>query len=71
MASIKDEIKRRLTEFKTKRDFDGVTMVLLCFPSEAKREIKEGLIKPHSIETPRVLNWYNLTPKGVEYFKNN
>ena len=67
----KAEIKRRLKEFKNKQDFDGVKMVLLCYPSEAKQEVKEGLITVYGgRETPRVLNWYNLTSKGVEYFKN-
>ena len=70
MTSTKQEIRRRLTEFKTKLDFDGVKMVLLCYPSEAKKEIEEGLIVPYDTEQFRCLSWYNLTPKGVEFFKN-
>ena len=66
----KQEIKRRLKEFKNKSSFDGVKMVLLCYPSEAKKEIKEGLIVPYNEEVKRCLCWYNLTPKGIEYFKN-
>jgi len=66
--TTEQEIKRRLTEFKDDRGFDGVKMVLLCYPSEAKKEIKEGLIIPYSKEVARALNWYNLTEKGKYHF---
>lgn len=69
--TVKQEIKRRLKEFKNKDGFDGVKMVLLCYPSEAKKEVKEGLIIPYSKEQKRCLSWYNLTEKGVEYFKQS
>ena len=67
--STKDEIKRRLETFKDRPSFDGVKMVLLCYPSEAKKEVKEGLITPYSVEKKRILSWYNLTPKGINFFK--
>ena len=70
MNKIEREIKRRLFEFKNKSSFNGVTMVLLCFPAEAKKSIEKGIIEPYNKEIPRVLNWYNLTDKGVKYFKN-
>lgn len=37
----------------------------LGFPSEMKEAKSLGLIKPYSREEPRVLNWYQLTEKGL------
>lgn len=38
----------------------------LSFPSEMKRTIELGLAEPAFENTPRVLNWYSLNPKGIE-----
>jgi hypothetical protein len=66
---ILTEIYRRLNYFHG----GDVTrpMVLLDFPYSAKSIVKLGLIKTYSNqEHARCLNWYNLTEKGQEFFKN-
>jgi hypothetical protein len=45
-------------------------LLLLAFPSEVKSIKPLGIITPYSTETPKVLNWYRLTPKGKSYFAN-
>lgn len=62
------EAWRRVHMFK-----DGnfrAKMTLLCFPYQAKQAMKAGFFEPLDRVTPRVLNWYNLTPKGIEVLKD-
>jgi len=69
------EENRMLTEIYRRLNFfhkGDVTrpLVLLEVPSRAKCLISMGIIRPSLSETPRVYNWYDLTLKGKEYFKN-
>ena len=51
-------------------DFDRRSMTVLGFPSQVKEAKRQGLIVPYGfLETPRVLNWYDLTEKGLEKAK--
>ena len=52
-----------------KNEWDEKCNVLL-FPSQAKEAKEAGLITiSFGIETPRILHWYKLTPKGIELLK--
>jgi len=65
---ILTEIYRRLNYFHS-GDLNHSSL-FLGLPSEANLIKKYGIIKPYSKETPRALNWYNLTDKGKEFFKH-
>ena len=42
----------------------------LAFPSEIKKHVKDGIYVPvFKNETPRVLNWYKFTDKGIKIYK--
>lgn len=45
-------------------------LLYLGLSSDAKIIAKYNLIKPYSTEIPRVLNWYNLTDTGKQFFAN-
>jgi hypothetical protein len=53
------EIRRRIRVFNK-----DMVMVYLGYPSEVKSLIQKGILTPYSSQTPRVLNWYNLTELG-------
>jgi len=58
------EVRRRINEFKNgKKD---APMIFLGYPSEVKTLVNKGILKPYSKESKRVLNWYNLTEKGIQ-----
>ena len=40
-------------------------LLLLSYPSTVKK-VAKAMFKPAFAETPRVLNWYSLTDKGIE-----
>jgi DNA-binding MarR family transcriptional regulator len=61
------EVYRRLKQLHS-GNLDARLLILLL-PSEVKTLVKNGYLKPHSSETPRVINWYNLTEKGKTIFK--
>lgn len=65
---VLSEIYRRLNYFHGGDLNTG--LLLLSMPSEAKEIIELGLIRPHSKETNRVLNWYSLTERGKLFFNN-
>jgi hypothetical protein len=60
-----DEIKRRIREFKN--GDKNAPMIFLGFPSEVKTLVNKKILVPYSRETPRVLNWYNLTDLGKTF----
>lgn len=60
-----EEIRRRVKEFKG--GDKNKPMIYLGLPTEVKGLIRKGIIIPYSKETPRVLNWYNLTELGKQY----
>ena len=60
-----DEIKRRIKEFK--QGDKNAPMIFLGFPSEVKTLVNKNILVPYSKETPRVLNWYNLTDFGKTF----
>jgi hypothetical protein len=62
------EIYRRLN-FLHSGDLNN-PLAFLAYPSEAKKIMKYGLVKPYSTETQRVANWYSLTEKGKKFFQN-
>jgi len=62
------EAYRRVLVFNN-ADFE-TNMALLCYPSMVKSAAK-SLFKPaFGKETPRVLNWYALSDKGLELVKS-
>lgn len=65
---VLSEIYRRLNYFHN-GDLN-TNLLYLAFPSEAKKIAAYGLIQVHGKETPKVLNWYNLTDKGKKFFSN-
>jgi len=44
----------------------GKKMIYLNFPSDAKPAVIGEYITPTTTITPRVLNWYDLTKKGID-----
>jgi hypothetical protein len=62
------EVYRRLNYFH-KGDLD-TNLLLLALPSTVKVLEKYKLLTPSNKELPRTLNWYRLTKKGKEFFKN-
>jgi len=64
---ILTETYRRLN-YLAKGDLNS-RLLLLEFPSNVKTLKAKGILKPSSSETPKIINWYNLTEKGKELFK--
>jgi len=60
------EVKRRMIQFKND-DIQPHRMVFLGLPSEVKSLVKKGILTPYSKEIKRVLNWYDLTEKGLKH----
>lgn len=60
------EIYRRVKQFH--HDNYDARSVMLAYPSEVTG-IKQFLVVTHEPETPKVLNWYNLTAEGQELTK--
>ena len=65
---ILTEIYRRLNYFNNGDVNEN--LLLLALPSDVKPIKQYDFIVPTSKEIPRALNWYKLTPKGKEFFKN-
>lgn len=63
------EIYRRLNYFH--KGNLNTSLLLLANRTFAKPAIKLGLIIPYSSEVKRAPNWYSLTEKGKEYFKDH
>lgn len=61
------EIYRRLLYFHG-GDLDH-NLMLLTFPSKVKDAITQNFIEPYSKEIPKSNNWYKLTNKGKDFFK--
>jgi DNA-binding MarR family transcriptional regulator len=61
------EVYRRLKYLNNKVSDKLLT---LSRPHKTKSLIKDGFLEPSSKEVPRVLNFYRLTEKGKELFKN-
>ena len=59
------EVKRRIRDFK--QGDKNAPMIFLGFPSEVKTLVNKKILVPYSKETPRVLNWYNLTDFGKTF----
>lgn len=66
---VLSEVYRRLNYFHHGNVDEPLLM--LALPSDIKKIAEFGLLKPYSKEVPRALNWYNLTGKGKEYFKDH
>ena len=67
--SVLSEIYRRLNYFHNGNLNES--LLLLSMPFNAKVLKPFGLIEPYrNKETPRVLNWYNLTTKGRNFFRH-
>lgn len=64
-ANLLDAIRRQ----EINNDVDRCRMVALAYPSEIKQGVVKGFFEPTYQETARVLNWYNLTIKGLEITK--
>lgn len=62
------EVYRRLNYFK-QNNLDE-HLLMLAFPYQVKTLRQKGILKPSSTETPKALNWYNLTEEGKELFKD-
>mgnify|MGYP003426152327 CR=1 FL=1 len=60
---ILNEIKNNIIKFHAGNC--KAPMIYLGFPSEVKTLVKKGVLVPYSKETKRILNWYNLTAKGI------
>lgn len=65
---VLSEIYRRLNYFHN-GDLN-TSLLLLAMPPEAKKIAEFGLIRSHSKEIKRVLNWYSLTERGRLFFGN-
>ena len=65
---ILGEIYRRLNYFHNGNLNEN--QLHLGFPNEVKFLIELDLLKPSYRETPRILNWYNLTDKGKRFFQH-
>lgn len=63
------EIYRRLNYFH-KGNLNESLLLLSSF-SFAKPALDLGLIRPYSTQVKRAPNWYSLTEKGKEYFKDH
>lgn len=68
---LMEEARRRFESFGLRQ---GRTLkdawTGLGFPSEYKSVVEAGLMTPVGGKTtPRVLNWYRLTPKGVDEYR--
>ena len=55
-------IYRRLNMFKNCNV--NANLIISAFPSEVKHV--KGLLVPSDVETPRIINWYNLSKLGKE-----
>lgn len=44
-------------------------LLIVLYPSEAKRLKEKGLIRPVGDESKYISSWYNLTEKGKDLFK--
>jgi hypothetical protein len=65
---ILNEIFRRLGYFQCWQLNYSKSLIILT-PSEAKRLVSKGILKPNSKEVERVSNWYYLDKKGIDLFK--
>jgi len=63
------EIYRRLNYFH--KGDTNTELLLLAYPGDVKTVKDKGILKPSFNERPRSLNWYSLTQKGKELFKNH
>jgi hypothetical protein len=65
---ILNEIKNNIIKFHAGNSNEP--MIYLGFPSEVKTLVRKGVLTPYSKETKRILNWYNLTAKGINLIDN-
>lgn len=65
---ILTEIYRRL-KYVNREGLKSKTLYL-DVPSSVKKLVELGVLKPSFNEKKRVLNWYSLTEKGINFFES-
>lgn len=71
IAAIFEEARRRFESFAS-RDNTPLekAWVGLGTPSDYRSAVEKGLMQPlHGQATPRALNWWLLTPVGIEHYR--
>jgi hypothetical protein len=67
---LMEEARRRYESFAVRNNKTLETAWLgLGMPSEYREAVEEGYMVPYGVETPRVLNWYLLTEKGIALYR--